>query len=174
MGESVSGWWRSNAVALGALVLLVPATYAALMWNEWSDVRQNTATQPITVDPGDTVDYEGATIGPASAEFTELPDIPQGTRVVTVTMHVDPGDPPLGCGPPELREVGGLQRQWDARDDLGREWDPDTTTLCSSEATGPYDLLLDYLVPDDVSGPFTVELFSASAAPLFVSAVVAP
>lgn len=174
MDEPVSGWWRANAVALGAIVVLVPATYAALTWNEWSSVLQNSPSRAVVLEPGDQIDYAGATIGPASAEFTRLPDMPAGTRVVTVTMHVDPGDPPLKCGTPQLHEVGGRQRQWNARNDLGREWDPDLQTLCSSEATGPYDLVLDYLIPDDVSGPFTVELSATSEWPEFVSAVIEP
>lgn len=170
----MTGWWRSNAVALGALVVLVPATYAALTWNEWSSVLQNTPSQAITVQPGDTLEYAGASVGPVSAEFTELPDAPQGARVVTVTMRIDPGDPVLRCQSPELHEIGGLQRQWDADDDLGREWDADRWTFCDPDATGPYDLLLDYVVPDDVSGPFTVTLSATSALPEFVSAVVEP
>lgn len=170
----MTGWWRANAVALGAIVVLVPATYAALTWNEWSSVLENSPSQAVVLEPGDEIEYDGATIGPASAEFTRLPGMPAGTRVVTVTMHVEPGDPPLQCSPPKLYEVGGLQRQWTARTDLDREWDPDLQTLCSSEATGPYELVLDYLVPEDASGPFTVELFSASGMPEFVSAVVEP
>lgn len=170
----MTGWWRSNAIALGALVVLVPATYAALTWNEWSSVLQNSASQAITLQPGDDVDYAGATIGPASAEFTELPDMPAHTRVVTVRMHIDPGDPPIACTEPELREIGGLARTWSLHEDLGREWDPDTLTFCASEPEGPYDLLIDYVVPEDVSGPFAVEVKSAAGWPRFVSAVVEP
>jgi len=174
MGEPVTGWWRSNAVALGALVVLVPATYAALTWNEWSSYLQGSPSQAITVEPGDTLEYAGATVGPVSAEFTELPTAPQGSRVVTVTLHIDPDGPELHCSTPELHEIGGLQRQWDANDDLGREWDADRRTFCDPEATTPYDLVLDYVMPEDVSGPFTVKLSSPSALPAFMSAVVEP
>ncbi len=174
MGEPVTGWWRSNAVALGVLVVLVPATYAALTWNEWSSVLQGGPSQAVTVQPGDTLEYAGATVGPASAEFSELPSAPQGARVLTVTLHIDPGDPVLHCRTPELHEISGRERQWDANDDLGRKWDADRWTSCNPEATGPYDLVLDYVVPDDVAGPFTVKLYSASALPEFVSAVVEP
>ncbi|GAA5206374.1 hypothetical protein [Microbacterium kyungheense] len=170
----MSGWWRSNAVALGALVLLVPATYAAMSWNEWSTVLENSASKAVALPPGEEIPYAGATVGPASAEFTELPDAPAHTRVVTVTLHIDPGDQSFSCTVPQLREADGHRRQWDARDDLGREWDPDIHTFCDSEAEGPYDLTLDYLVPDDASGPFVVELESVAGRPEFVSAVVEP
>lgn len=174
MGAPVTGWWRSNAVALGALMVLVPATYAAVTWNEWSAVLQNSASQAITVEPGDHAEYAGATVGPASADFTELPDAPEGARVVTVTLHIDPGSDPLQCTKPELREIGGHQRQWDLREDLGREWDPDRHTFCDSEAESSYELLMDYLVPADAAGPFVVELKSVAGWPEFVRAVVDP
>lgn len=170
----MTGWWRSNALALGALVVLVPATYAALTWNEWSPVLQNSGSQAITLQPGDEVEYAGATIGPASAEFTELPDMPAHSRVVTVTLHIDPGDPPIACDKPQLRELGGSGRTWNLREDLGRDWNPDLKTFCDREVEQPYELLIDYLVPDDASGPFVVELKSVEGWPQFVSAVVEP
>ena len=170
----MSGWWRSNAIALGALVVLVPAAALTMSWNEWAGIRANSATEPIAVAPGDSTRYAGAMVGPATAEFTELPLAPQDGRVVSVTVRIDPGDAALACLKPVLREIDGERRQWSTRDDLGRDWDPDRWSFCNDEATAPYDLELDYLVPADASGPFSVELESAVAWPEFVSAVVAP
>ena len=68
----MTGWWRSNAIALGALVVLVPAAALTMSWNEWAEIRQSTATEPIRVEPGDSVRYADAVVGPVSAEFTEL------------------------------------------------------------------------------------------------------
>lgn len=174
MGEPVTGWWRSNAVAVGALVVLVPATAVAMSWNEWAVTLRNTPTAPISVAPGESAEYAGATVGPASADFTELPLAPQDARVVTVSLRIDPGDPAIACSKPVLREVDGAQRQWNARDDLGREWDSERRAFCDPEATAPYQMEIDYLVPEDASGPFTVELGSVGWYPEFVSAVVAP
>jgi hypothetical protein len=171
----VTGWWRSNALALGVLVVLVPATVLTMSWNEWAEIKANSGSQPITLEPGSTVEYAGATVGPVAARFTDLPLAPPSTRVVAVTLQLDPGEPPITCTAPVLREVGGAQRQWDASgEDLGREWDPDVWSFCTSDATGPYELQLDYLVPDDASGPFVVELESAAGWPEFVSAVIDP
>ena len=170
----MTGWWRANAIALGALVVLIPATAATISWNEWAGIRQATASEPISLAPGESAEYAGASVGPASAEFTDLPLVPQGARVITVTVRIDPGDPAIACPEPVLREVGGAQRQWNAHDDLGREPSSNRWTFCDSEATAPYDMEIDYLVPDDASGPFTVELSSGTELPAFVSAVVAP
>ncbi|WP_194410333.1 hypothetical protein [Microbacterium cremeum] len=168
----MTGWWRSNAIALGALVVLVPAAVVTMSWNEWAGLRQ--ATEPISVASGESVRYADALVGPVAAEFTRLPQAPQDARVVTVTVPIDPGDPAIACSPFVLREVGGARREWAPRSDLGREWDSDRKTYCDDEATAPYEVELDYLVPEDASGPFTVEFGSAGSYPEFVSAVVTP
>jgi hypothetical protein len=170
----VTGWWRSNAIALGALVVLIPAAALTMSWNEWAGIRQGTATEPITVASGESVRYADALVGPVSAEFTELPDAPKDARVITVTLQIDPGDPAIACSPFVLKEVDGARREWTPRDDLGREWDEDRWTYCDDEATAPYEIELDYLVPEDASGPFAVEFGSVESYPEFVSAVVAP
>lgn len=170
----MTGWWRSNAIALGALVVLVPTAALTMSWNEWSGIRQGTATEPIRVAPGESVRYADALVGPVSAKFTELPLVPQDARVVTVTVPVDPGEPAIACSPFVLKEAHGAGREWTPRDDLGREWDSERRTFCDDEATAPYEVELDYLVPEDASGPFTVEFGSAGSYPEFVSAVVAP
>lgn len=170
----MTGWWRTNAIALGALVVLIPVTVITMSWNEWAGIRQGTASEPISVASGKSAEYAGATVGPASAEFTDLPLVPQGGRVLTVTVRIDPGDPAIVCPEPVLREVDGTQRQWNPRDDLGREWDSDRRAFCDSEATAPYEMQIDYLLPEDASGPFTVELSSGPELPEFVSAVVSP
>lgn len=174
MGEPVSGWWRTNAVALGALVVLIPAAALPMSWNEWAGIREGTATEPIRLASGESARYAEAVVGPVSAEFTELPLAPRDTRVVTVTVPIEPGDPAIACSPFLLKEVDGARREWTPRQDLGRDWDSDRATFCDDEATARYEVELDYLVPKDASGPFVVEFGSAGSYPQFVSAVVAP
>lgn len=168
----MTGWWRSNAIALGALVVVVPAAALTMSWNEWAGSRQGAV--PISVASGESVRYADALVGPVSAEFTGLPLAPQDTQVVTVTVPIDPGDPAIVCSPFVLKEVDGAGREWMPRSDLGRDWDSDRWTFCDDEATAPYEVELDYLVPEDASGPFAVEFGSAESYPEFVSAVVAP
>ena len=51
LDEPVTGWWRANAVALGALVVLIPATALTMSWNEWTAIRRDAerADQPGAV-----------------------------------------------------------------------------------------------------------------------------
>lgn len=175
MGESVSGWWRANGAALGVLAVLVPVTAVSISSNEWAGLAANTPTRALTLEPGQSIEYGGATIGPASAEFTESPLAPRGTRVVSVTLRIDPGDSSLLCSEPPLRETGGAKRQWNSASyELDRGWDVNHPTSCIDGETGPYALEVDYLVPSDASGPFAVEFALAEAFPEFVSAVVDP
>jgi hypothetical protein len=170
----MTGWWRANAVALGAIAVLVPATYAAMAWNEWSDTLQGNPTQPIMLQSGDSTEYLGATIGPVTARYSELPDAPKGTKVITAEIRIDPRDSELSCKTPELHETGGRERQWSADTDLGREWDSELFTGCDSEQTEPYTVTVDYVVADDVSGPLSVWIAGAPALPVYVSAVIEP
>jgi hypothetical protein len=169
------GWWRRNAVALAAIAVLAPVTAGVIAVNEWSAYDLGHATKPISVEPGDSARYDGAQIGPASAVFTDAPGTPPGTRVVSATVLVAPGEEPISCVSPLLREAGGSGRQWsEASFDLEREYDPARKTSCDSELPIRYSLTLEYLVPEDATGPFVIELSAADELPRFVSLVVEP
>lgn len=169
----MTGWWRRNAVALVALGVLLPATVAAIAVQEWGEITG--ATQPVLVDAGESLEYVGAVVGPARAEFVEDDAAPSGAKILSVTVEVDP-DPaaPIACVTPRLRELGGLGRQWSERSyELGRSLDEDLTT-CASDAASPYRMVLDYVVPDDADGPFTVEVDSFEGWPVQVRLLVDP
>jgi hypothetical protein len=168
----VTGWWRANAVALGALAVLAPALIGVVAWNEWS---KHDVGQSMHVEAGATAMYSDARIGPAKAEYRDDPLAPAHTRVVSVSLPIDPGDPAITCTPPQLREIGGAGRTWDAASyELDRGWDAQRPTSCVAEATEPYTMVIDYIVPEGASGVFAVELESAESWPVSVSAVVEP
>lgn len=56
-------WWRRNALGLGALVVLIPLTVGVIAANEWSQYDAGHPTQPIIVQAGDAVRYDGAGSG---------------------------------------------------------------------------------------------------------------
>jgi hypothetical protein len=169
------GWWRRNAVPLVAVALLLPVTAGVIAANEWSEWDLGHATKPITVAAGGAVDYDGATVGPAQARFVDDPAAPDGTRVVSATVLVTPGDDPIACPTPRLRETGGAGRQWDeASFELDRDFGEERNTFCDSEVPIRYSLTLDYLVPDDAAGPFAIEIESGDELPEFVRLVVEP
>ena len=169
------GWWRRNAVPLVVVAALLPVTAGVIAANEWSEWDIGHATKPVTVAAGDSVTYDDATIGPARARFDDDPGVPTGTRIVTASVLVTPGDSPISCPTPRLREAGGAGRQWDeASFELDREVDTERSTSCSSETPIRYSLTLDYLVPEDATGPFVIEIESGNELPAFVRLIVEP
>lgn len=169
------GWWRRNAIPLAAIAVLLPVTVGVIAVNEWSAYDLGHDTKPVTVPTGDSVAYAGATVGPAKATFADDPAAPPGTQVIRATVLVTPGREPISCVSPLLRETGRSGRQWDeASFELDQEYDPDRKTSCDSELPIRYSLTLDYIVPDDATGPFAIELSSSDELPRFVSLVVEP
>lgn len=176
------GWWRSNAVALVALALLIPAVVVIIGGNEWNDGSAGRPWQPIGVSPGESAAYGEAQIGPASAELisAESADdreltVPDGMRVVVTTVRVDPGSPAISCLPLVLRERDGAQRQWNgARLEVDWPFDAAQPTSCDRDAVAPYSLVTPFLVPDDARGPFAVDIAGVDELPRFVRLDVAP
>lgn len=171
----MSGWWRGNAVALAALVLLVPAVGITVTWHEWSESTAGARAAPVIVDPGDVTGYGEGTFGPATGDFVEDPLAPGDARVLRVRIEIDPGDPAVACAEPVLHELDGAQRVW--RPDtssLTTDWDPQFPASCPSDATGPYTLDARYLVPPDADGPFGVDLVSSQLWPDNLRFIVEP
>lgn len=168
-------WWRRNAIALAALAVLIPATVASIGVNEWSQYDAGHPTRPVLVQPGGAVEYSGAQLSRARAEFVENPGAPSGSRVVRAMLLIVPGAPPITCGTPELRELGGAQREWEeASLELDLPYDSEAHTICDSDIAIPYSLTLHYLIPDDAAGPFTIEFVASGAMPEFVRLVIQP
>ena len=170
----MTGWWRRNAVSLVVVAVLAPATGFTIWTNEHAPIDAHRASAPLTVAPGESIEYGSSVVGPAFGHFVSNSAAPEGTRVFSVAVRVEPGTPGLECASPVLREVGDAQRQWnDASIDLGTG-DVERLSYCSSEQTAPYTLMLDYLVPDDAVGPFSVDLESGTLAPEFARIIVEP
>lgn len=171
----MTGWWRRNAVALGAVAVLLPLTAGVVAVNEWSEFDAGHATRPVTVHSGDSTVYAGATVGPARAGVEDESSAPPGTKVVMARVLVDPGAEPIACSPPVLREIGGTQRQWnEASLVLDLPYDPERRSSCDSALPIRYSLTLAYIVPVDAEGPFTVDLETAAEYPNYVRLIVSP
>lgn len=151
-------WWRRNAAALIALAVLAPATFGVIIANEASTNATRAHIVPIEVPAGRPFAHDGAQWGPASArEISPVDDeldLPQGARLIAVTIPVVPGDEEPGCFPPTLIEARGAHRQWNqASTVLG--WND---TSCALMGTEPFDVVVPYVVPSDAEGPFVVDL----------------
>jgi hypothetical protein len=166
-------WWRRNLVALLALPVLILATAFAVGWQEWRQYFDFGArpVSPVIVGEGDTAELADARWGPVrGGEITDLGglDVPSGTRLIAVAVPVDATAEGLSCDTPVLVEQS-TGREWrPVRSEIGLLSDPTEPERCLSEETGSYDLIVPFVVPDDVEGPFWVDVWPQSAGGAFL------
>lgn len=177
MGEAMRrGWWRRNALALGAVAILLPATVLIPMGVEWWRWSQADPVFPTTATAGESIDWAGASWGPATAVDETgafAADAPAGTRVLVIEIPVDPAAETPGCTTPVLRELGGAGREWGAAT-TEVDWRYEQPSSCETGSEAPFTLEVPYLVPDDARGPFGVELTVPNELPGFLRLEVIP
>lgn len=156
-------WWRRNTLALVALAVLLPATAVAVGWQEWYQyfgfgARAVTA---VVVPEDETTDLAGAAWGPVrGGEIEDVSglDVPPHTRLIAVALPVDPGTEGIGCETPMLVEQS-TGREWSpVRAEIGLDWSADEPETCLSDQADAYELIVPFVVPDDVEGPFWVDV----------------
>lgn len=159
-------WLRTNRVALIALLVLLPVTAGVMSWSAWSGYASNQPTERVPI-AGGAVNYAGAIIGPAQP--TELDaeafGLPKGTRLIRVVLPVKPAPGQRAtCQAPELWDRGG-ERRWAERSDMIGAEPLDRLTACTTDES-PYDLVLDYVVPDDAR-ELSLAVISSEDLPVF-------
>lgn len=145
MTTTRTGWWRRNALALGALVLLVPASYVAFDTIEFASFRTPmfavAANETATVDGWQFEDVRLRRVDPVSV------GAPPGSAPAVVSVRVQPGASTVLCFSPALLDpVDG--REWRTAAEL--TWSPGDhqQTYCpSSEIATDYDLAAIVLLP---------------------------
>lgn len=166
-------WWRRNALALGALVILVPASVVVIAGNEWADYYLYRSTVPVDPQEDGTVELANATWGPVrSAEITDTSEytVPEGVRVIAVAVPVEPGKDAPSCMAPQLVEQS-TGRQWnEMRSALGIPYSIEESASCAvatedDPVVDPYELIVAFGVPDDAEGPFWVEVSPVESLP---------
>ncbi|BDZ40405.1 hypothetical protein [Microbacterium suwonense] len=165
------GWWRTNRLALIALVLLAPAVGLGVGANEWYSyfgygMRKVT---PVVVPDQGTVELSGAAWGPVrSGEIADTSgmDMPEGTRLLAAIVPVAPEGRAVSCEPPVLVQQS-TGREWTPmRSEIGIPYNSDEPERCISsladeddpESAQPYSLTVAFVVPSDVEGPFWLEV----------------
>ena len=169
-------WGRRNAVALGALAVVLPATFAVVGGYEGWSMNQSRPVFPTVVPMNQTTSFADAEWGPAEATLSTPPvgeELPADARIVTVEVPVTPQDGPVACAIPDLREIGGAERQWEFSSEQ-TPYDGITVTICPSEGAAPFTLKVAYVVPADATGPFGVDVAVSEALPGFLRLVVEP
>lgn len=176
----MTGWWRRNAVELGALIVLTPVTLGAVVWDGWQDNNLFQNTIPIDVADGDSLDLVGANWGPVRAsELSDTSgfDMPTDSRILAAAIPVDPHGKPPSCHAPTLVQQSTGIRFPESRAALGLPWSSEEPTMCVTGEEGtvsPYELIVPFIVPPDAEGPFWVEVASADAVPSVIRFWVDP
>ncbi|GAA2884498.1 hypothetical protein [Microbacterium esteraromaticum] len=163
-------WWKANAVALGMLVVLLPAGAVAIGWKDWTAANSTAFNRvtPVIASDGETVELSGATWGPirsAAIHDTEGMTTPPNTRVIGVAIPVkpdpvDPEDPsdPVKCNSPLIIEQS-TGRQWNESSfELGFDYSSTEYRECDSTVTEPYEIIVPFAIPEDAEGPFWIDV----------------
>lgn len=165
------GWWRTNRLALVALLVLVPLVGVGVWWNEWYSyygygARKVTAVQ---VPKDGTIELGGATWGPlksGEAKDTSGLDMPAGTRLLIASVPVKPDGGAVTCDSPLLVQQS-TGREWaPLRSEVGIPFSSDEPERCVNDladpanpaSVKPYSMVVGFVVPDDVDGPFWLDV----------------
>lgn len=166
-------WWRRNRLALIALAVLIPGTAAGIGWHEWHQYYGFEARplQPIVVEPEDTAELVGVTWGPIrGGEIEDISgfDVPDDATVIAVGIPVAAGAEGVSCaGPILVHQATG--REWrTARSEIGLLSDSAEPEFCLASQKGDYELIVPFVVPDDVEGPFWVDVWPQDAGGSFL------
>lgn len=176
----MTGWWRRNAVALGALLVLTPVTLGAVVWDGWQDHNLFQNTIPIDVADGDSLELAGASWGPIRAsEISDTSgfDVPAGAKVLAAAIPVDPHEGQPSCFAPTLVQQSTGIRFPESRTELDLPSSSEEPTRCVTGEEGtidPYELIVPFIVPSDADGPFWVEVASSDAVPSVIRFSIDP
>ncbi|GAA5146766.1 hypothetical protein GCM10025768_05810 [Microbacterium pseudoresistens] len=171
------GWWRRNAIGLAAVAVLAPATALAVGGYEWYDYFSGRPAAPVVAEDDGELSLGGATWGPVRS--TVLDDttgmtLPADARVIIAAVPVAPDADAASCERPRLVEQA-TGRQWEeARFDLGIPSSSDEPSSCGGQGPGPFTLYVAYVVPDDATGPFWLDVPTIDAYPSFARFPIDP
>lgn len=149
------GWWRRNALALGALVVLIPAALLAYDQFGFGDVRNPS----LSAAASELVTVGDAQIGRATITALDPEEVgaPTGTTPVLVSLHIIPGDDALTCLGTTVAEPS-TGRTW-RTEHLTIDWRPDSfqASSCHVASAEPFDATFPVLLADDASGGLIVQ-----------------
>lgn len=158
MDEPVTrGWWRRNALALGAVLILVPAGVWTLDTLEFGAARN--AQRDIA--PGLDAAVQDWTFAPPTLEGLDPSEVgaPPGSTPVEVRVRATPGDGDVICSEPVLIDPATGREWWPS---YGLEWNraDEDYEFCPSDSAGPFDLTTFILLPADAPDRLIVQFIA--------------
>ena len=171
------GWWRRNAVALAAAVVLLVAVVGITSAKEWTDYFSGRPTQEIRVAVAEEATFAGATWqleNVLAGTSDDVDQIPDGTTMVVVRVDVTPEG---GVAEAPTCMLRLIERGGDAGD---REWNTAAqrpidyrttdgfTSYCAADATEPYSLEVPFVIPTGATGEFSLVIEVAQGLPQFL------
>lgn len=146
-------WWQRQRVALAALAISAVAVVGVYAW---TDILPASGGDDIViVSADDEIELAGQTLEVVSVRWDEF-DAPDGMRSLSIALRASGGQDAGMCGGSSLSEVGG-DREWtDARRLLDVPWEAGESS-CGAEVAS-YRILSVFLLPDDATGPFRLNL----------------
>lgn len=148
-------WLRRQRIAL---ISLGATATAAFLVHLWLDVltleRPDTPDVVAAVDGG--AEIAGHTLSLTNRAWDEF-EAPAGSRSLSVRLSASPSAAPTICGPLTLTEPRSGRVWLDARSDLDVPYDSGERE-CLDEESGPYSILAVFLLPEDATGPFALDV----------------
>lgn len=146
-------WWRRQRFALVALVV---ASAAAIAVHVWFDVLPAAPRSTQVQEAADgKVEMDGQTLRLDSASWDEF-EAPTGSRTLSIRIDARAAVDASRCGMFTLAEVEGSRVWTNARSALDVPYDEGESTC--QEESGSYAILAVFLLPDDVEGPFALDV----------------
>lgn len=174
------GWWRRNAVALAASVVLAGGLAWIMTSSEYTEYYGHRPSQPVSADSDETIDLDGTTFTLIDVERLYPSGLPRGSAGLRVTVEVAAGpggELPGGCVV-KIAETGGSQadRWWSSASISTVDFlvPPGTETYCPGEPTGDYTLAVPFVVPDDVDGTLTLRIEVPTSLPRYATFELGP
>lgn len=145
-------WWHRQRIAVTALVVAAVAMVGATVW---LDVLPSIRPTDRVIEAESTVDLAGQTLTLGPAEWDEF-DAPDGARTLSVRLSSRGDFDAKTCGNASLTETS-TERTWlSTRAPLDVPYDEGENS-CIAESSS-YRILLVFLLPDDVEGPFVLDI----------------
>jgi hypothetical protein len=158
----MKGWLKRNAIALGAIVVLIPATVGLTFSAQWLGYFASRPSQPQVVAVHQSTEYGNSTWTvtdstriEADTDEGRAAQLPAGTSLIVVHLTTDPirvdKDGLSAYCSIELNELDGdtITRTWNTGQYQPIEYDDGGEVGCNTDYQSEYAFETYFVVPSD-------------------------